>query len=630
MIGTSKNVKLDVNGQIIHYVSFNDIVADSVNYLQCRFTFTEDWGEGVKYCLFYDSDRTKKPVKATVVKGNGENFWYCTVPHEVIHSPCFHVSVYDDGSNTEQSSVMITTNMVKIDVRDSGYDKEPDAPLQPAAVPEMNYLVTPNNIGGVPYIKQTGGVLEYSVNGGEWNETKTREILPTDITGQTLDLNQYTSENGYGLKSWQCRTNGGTANISNLPEKTAFLLEHIPSFSNPVTGEYGGLQMLTVTHSTGGPRRQYTRWYNKAAGQNTVFGQWTLIGTMSTTLTTITIAGTASYVNAEIAKLPRILNHNLTVNITDGDYLTETIVLTNLICNGNITIQAETSVSSKEAVKAVKLKNINVTNCQGLRLSVNYINFQGGSAENCITVSVSSGSIYINYCDFRYGKTAVDNTTYYGISLLSSNKFNLYTQNCRFYWLDRGVNLNAGNTYLCQDCSFYDSTYGVRAVAGGQAHMYGANIFTQVQYPTYRESAGLITDEVQTFKVWKSGDYTGVSNEFVFVKILQSGVYRVTLLGGGYGFVGVYSWEIYNGYNDISVKSIGQGLPGPASPINISLSYSKISAQSYLLKATCTNPTIGANANNFSATVAPYHFTANDGYVLFNPTDTPATWVDIN
>ena len=145
MKGLTKGLTLnfDVKNQIIYYAEQNQTVADSINYLRCRFTFTDDWDCGSKkYCLFMPGGVIKnpqngnKPVSVPLVLEN-DGGYYCTVPFEVIKPPFFKLSVYCEGDE-----VLITSTTQKIFVRPSGYsDSSQEAePIPPMSPPPEDFV----------------------------------------------------------------------------------------------------------------------------------------------------------------------------------------------------------------------------------------------------------------------------------------------------------------------------------------------------------------------------------------------------------------------------------------------------------------------------------------------------------
>ena len=96
-----------VEEQTLTWVNLKKVVADSVKYLTCKFTFSEDWNGITKSATFFPVEG--EPFTQTLVDD------WCEVPHEVIKAPLFKVSVF--------GGELITTNIIIINVVASGYVK---------------------------------------------------------------------------------------------------------------------------------------------------------------------------------------------------------------------------------------------------------------------------------------------------------------------------------------------------------------------------------------------------------------------------------------------------------------------------------------------------------------------------
>jgi len=161
-------LNFDVKNQIICYDEKNQAVADSINYLRCRFTFTDDWDCGnIKYCVFYGAQSEGGPISVPLVP-DGDGGYCCAAPFEVIKPPFFKLSVY-----CEENGVLITSNLQKVFVRPSGYsdDTQEAKPLPPTD--EYTRVNTETGESGIPFIRQSDGILEYSKDGLEWTAAKT-------------------------------------------------------------------------------------------------------------------------------------------------------------------------------------------------------------------------------------------------------------------------------------------------------------------------------------------------------------------------------------------------------------------------------------------------------------------------
>lgn len=104
-----------VTEQIIeHLTEDKKVVANSKNYLKCKFEFSEEWQSVTKTAIF--------------TAASGKAFEYilendaCVIPYEVINFPHFTVSVFGGD--------LITVNSVSVNVLKSGY-KEGETPKPP-------------------------------------------------------------------------------------------------------------------------------------------------------------------------------------------------------------------------------------------------------------------------------------------------------------------------------------------------------------------------------------------------------------------------------------------------------------------------------------------------------------------
>ncbi len=109
-------LEFEVNGQRLRLKGNLYVVAESIDYLKARFSFSADWDGAAKTAIFKTADR--KGVYNVILDENG----ICTVPSEVIHAPRFYVSVFG-GSR-------ITANEVEVQCNVSGYAEgsAPDTP----------------------------------------------------------------------------------------------------------------------------------------------------------------------------------------------------------------------------------------------------------------------------------------------------------------------------------------------------------------------------------------------------------------------------------------------------------------------------------------------------------------------
>ena len=99
-------LEFNINEQTITHVNpEKNVVANSVNYLTCKFTFSEDWCGITKTAVFVSA---KGIVKNIILEDDT-----CEVPWEVIEHPHFTVSVFGGDR--------ITANKVSVSVTKSGY-----------------------------------------------------------------------------------------------------------------------------------------------------------------------------------------------------------------------------------------------------------------------------------------------------------------------------------------------------------------------------------------------------------------------------------------------------------------------------------------------------------------------------
>ena len=105
-----------VNEQIItHENPEKKVVADSIKYLTCKFTFSEEWNGITKTAIFISASGDVY----NVILDKNET---CNVPYEVIKYPHFIISIFGGDR--------ITANKFVIDVAKSGYCKG-ETPKEP-------------------------------------------------------------------------------------------------------------------------------------------------------------------------------------------------------------------------------------------------------------------------------------------------------------------------------------------------------------------------------------------------------------------------------------------------------------------------------------------------------------------
>lgn len=100
-------LEFNIAEQTLTMTNKKNVVADSLNYLTCKFTFSEEWNGLTKTAVFISNTDS---VYNMIITND-----CCDVPHEVIKSPSFKVSVF--GGNR------ITTNLLTISVTESGYEE---------------------------------------------------------------------------------------------------------------------------------------------------------------------------------------------------------------------------------------------------------------------------------------------------------------------------------------------------------------------------------------------------------------------------------------------------------------------------------------------------------------------------
>lgn len=130
-------ILIEVNGQSL-FVKNPEIVEESVKYLRAAFSFSKDWKGYSKAAIFKGVEGEPKEVileeASNLYAGDGEFF----VPHEVIKSPKFYVSLvgYKDDSK-------ITTESIGIEVKVSGASEgiEPSEPT-PDAFSQISQMCT--------------------------------------------------------------------------------------------------------------------------------------------------------------------------------------------------------------------------------------------------------------------------------------------------------------------------------------------------------------------------------------------------------------------------------------------------------------------------------------------------------
>lgn len=106
-------LEFSVSNQLLSRLDATKVVADSENYLECAFQFSEDWDGAVAVATFGHS-KVEKPVSVRIVEGK------CLVPHEVIKTYGFQLSVYGTAEEDGGAVCHIPTNVVTVEVEASG------------------------------------------------------------------------------------------------------------------------------------------------------------------------------------------------------------------------------------------------------------------------------------------------------------------------------------------------------------------------------------------------------------------------------------------------------------------------------------------------------------------------------
>lgn len=106
-------LEFSVSNQLLSRLDATKVVADSENYLECVFQFSEDWDGTVAVATFGHS-KVNDPIPVRIVDGT------CRVPHEVIKSYGFQLAVYGTVEEGTGEMCHIPTNAVTVEVEASG------------------------------------------------------------------------------------------------------------------------------------------------------------------------------------------------------------------------------------------------------------------------------------------------------------------------------------------------------------------------------------------------------------------------------------------------------------------------------------------------------------------------------
>lgn len=106
-------LEFSISNQLLSRLDATKVVADSENYLECAFQFSEDWNNTLAVATFGHS-KVAEPIPVRIVDGK------CRVPHEVIKTYGFMLSVCGTAEETEGKVCHIPTNAVTVEVEASG------------------------------------------------------------------------------------------------------------------------------------------------------------------------------------------------------------------------------------------------------------------------------------------------------------------------------------------------------------------------------------------------------------------------------------------------------------------------------------------------------------------------------
>lgn len=108
-------IQIQVNSQELERIDDGDVVRQSIQYLQCKFTFSSDWDDVSKKALFWKCDET------TVYDADINNDGIAQVPDNVANENPFYISVVGVRMNGDTEVKRITTNKVKVKNKTAGY-----------------------------------------------------------------------------------------------------------------------------------------------------------------------------------------------------------------------------------------------------------------------------------------------------------------------------------------------------------------------------------------------------------------------------------------------------------------------------------------------------------------------------
>ncbi len=106
-------LEFSISNQTLTRLDETAVVSDSVNYLDCHFTFSPDW-EGVTPVATFGHSQVAEPITVAIVDG------VCRVPWEVIQPHGFSMAVYGSGKDGAGLFSHIPTDTVTVEVGKSG------------------------------------------------------------------------------------------------------------------------------------------------------------------------------------------------------------------------------------------------------------------------------------------------------------------------------------------------------------------------------------------------------------------------------------------------------------------------------------------------------------------------------
>lgn len=118
-------LEFSISNQLLSRLDATTVVADSENYLECSFQFSQDWENTAAVATFGHS-QVQEPISVRIVDGK------CKVPHEVIKTYGFQLSVYGTAEEGTGTVCHIPTNVVAVEVEASGTGEglTPSAPTK--------------------------------------------------------------------------------------------------------------------------------------------------------------------------------------------------------------------------------------------------------------------------------------------------------------------------------------------------------------------------------------------------------------------------------------------------------------------------------------------------------------------